>query len=291
MLPRLFLMMALFATTSGFAQPYIDVAAVRYQYSPDAGAFRRNQAPNHFSYGNVGVNVPIVFKDSSILLFSPLMEKWEITSPAMMPKEPMVLKGMLGQVAFQKTLPNRWTATFGFLPRWNGEDFSFNNSWLPAGVVLVGHKISSTLSLRVGGYLHKELYGTGFIPLGGIDWTINNSTKLFGLLPGSLTLEKKATSRFYYGAAFRALTASYHFALSPLPEKLFVRIDENQLNAFADVYVTKNIVLNAEAGHSILRRFRYGVVNTDKQYGFKQKFNDDLLFRIAVFYRVRLDGK
>ena len=32
------------------AQPYIDVASVKYQYSPDAGVVRRGMQPNHFTY-------------------------------------------------------------------------------------------------------------------------------------------------------------------------------------------------------------------------------------------------
>lgn len=270
------------------AQPYLDVAAIRYQYSPDAGVFRRGFQPNHFTYGNVGLNVPHVFKDSSVFVFSPLLEKWDIQSEAL-PRQPLVAKGITLQLALIKTLPQHWSATFVFLPRWNGETFSFKNAWLPAGALLASHKVSDVFTYRLGVYVHRELYGTGVIPLGGLDWKVNSRTRIFGILPGSLVIEKKATRAFYYGASFRGITASYAYPKASDSIHKFLRIDENQVQAFVDYYLTKNMVLNAEAGHSVFRRFRTGTVNTHRHYERKEKFNDDVLFRISVVYRVRFD--
>lgn len=274
------------------AQPYLDVAAVRYQYSPDAGIFRRSLQPDHLTYGNVGLNLPHVFKDSSVVVFSPLLERWDISSSAL-PKEPFIAKGITLQLAVIKTLPQHWSAAVVFLPRWNGETFSFKNAWLPAGVVLISHKVSDAFTYRLGVYVHHELYGTGVIPLGGLDWKVNNTLRLFGILPGSIVIEKKAAPAFYYGASFRGITASYLYhengGGTPVRTDRFLRIDENEVQAFADYYLTKNIVLNAEVGHSVLRRFRTGIVNTHRQYELKEKFNDDVLFRVSVLYRVRFE--
>ncbi|HUQ97531.1 MAG TPA: DUF6268 family outer membrane beta-barrel protein, partial [Chitinophagaceae bacterium] len=249
------------------------------------GLLRRNQQANHFTYSNAVVNLPLVLKDSSVLVFGPGIEKWDIKSAALQ-SVPSVLKGLSVQLAFIKPLAHNWTATFLFLPRWNGsETYSFKNKLLPAGAVLASRKLSADFTYKFGVYYHNEYYGNIFIPLFGLDWKINPTLSLFGILPGSLTLEKKVTPAFYYGAAFRALTASYEYADS----KNFIRIDENQLQAFADVYLAKHVVLNAEVGHSVLRRFRTGNIHGSPKYELTDKFQDNMLLRVGLAYRVRFD--
>lgn len=280
-----FLLILLCTAQQLWAQPYLDVATIKYQYSPDAGGFRRGLKPNHFTYGTAGVNLPVVFKDSSVLVFSPLVEKWEIRSKAL-PGLPATFNGLAFSIAFIKPLNTIWTATFLAASRWNGsETYSFKYKLLPAGAILFSRKKTEAFTYKFGLYYHQQFYGNIFVPLFGFDWKINPALQLFGILPGSLTLEKKVSRAFYYGAAFRALTVSYEYDDS----KKFIRIDENQVQAFADFYLSKNLVLNAECGHSVLRRFRTGVINDNRKYATRDKFNDNLLLRLAVAYRVRFD--
>jgi hypothetical protein len=49
------------------------------------------------------------------------------------------------------------------------------------------------------------------------------------------------------------------------------------------------VVLNAEAGHSLFRRFRTGSTTNHHKYEVKEKFRDDVLFRVSMLYRVRFD--
>ncbi len=52
------------------AQPYIDIAYIKSQLSPDVGLWKRNNTNNQIKNINAGLNIPIQFKkDSSILAY------------------------------------------------------------------------------------------------------------------------------------------------------------------------------------------------------------------------------
>lgn len=269
------------------AQPYLDVAAVRYQTSPDAGAFRRNFQPNSYQYGTAALNLPLVLKDSSIVLFSPSIESWKIKSSAL-PQMPEQWYGMAMPVAFVKPFNQKWTGTFLAVARWNGADhFGFSHCMQLGGVVIMALKKRETLTYKFGAYYNREAFGNFFMPLLGIDWRPSPSVRIFGVLPGNFLLEKNVSPSFYYGLSFRATTTSYRF--TSMQQRSFIRIEDNTLQAFADLYLTKNIVLNAEAGHSAFRRFRLGHEDGDEKYFTDDKFADNLLFRLSLLYRVRFD--
>src|SRR6476469_3737823 len=100
----------LFAWLSAFqlsAQPYLDLASVKFQASPDAGVFRRGHQLNWFTMGTAGVNIPLVFKDSSVLLFGPSAEQWRIWSTAL--PDFFILKGIALPITFVKPLNQIWT--------------------------------------------------------------------------------------------------------------------------------------------------------------------------------------
>jgi hypothetical protein len=69
--------------------------------------------------------------------------------------------------------------------------------------------------------------------------------------------------------------------------KNYLRIDDNQVGIFGDVYLSKKIVLTGEAGYTILRRYRYGfkgeTINAKTDYK-----NDNFYFRASVAYRIGL---
>jgi hypothetical protein len=268
-----------------YAQPYLDVAALRYQYSPDAGGFRRSYQPNHFTYSTVAVNIPLVFKDSAVLLLGASADQWQVRSPALAAL-PSTLNGMALPLTYVKPLHQKWIATAVLVLRWNGsETFRFKDNNQAGGAVLLTYKKHPDLKYKFGLYYNREFFGNFFVPLAGIDWKINNRLQLFGVLPGNLVLERKVSHRFYYGASFRAVTTSYSYG----DLKRFLRIDDNQVQAFADWYLTKNVVLNAEVGHSLFRRFRTGSTTNHHKYELKEKFRDDVLFRVSMLYRVRFD--
>jgi hypothetical protein len=123
----------------------------------------------------------------------------------------------------------------------------------------------------------------------GLDWKIDSKNNLFGVLPGYMIFEHKVASKFYYGFAFHAFTNSYREQIiDPLSGgSNYLRIDDNPLGIYADTYLSKKIVLSAEAGYTILRRYRYGYKYDDIHFKTDYK-NDNFYVKASLTYRLRL---
>lgn len=183
-------------------------------------------------------------------------------------------------VSFLKTLKNEdWSVASSIIVRRNGYKVNIPDNWQAGGAVLVIFKANETLKYKLGVYANKEFFGVFIMPLLGIDWRISKKTNLFGVLPGNLTLEHKLGKKLYTGASFRAITTSYRLDTG------YWRINENRLGIFADYYLIKNVVLNAEAGHSVLRKLKTGGENTVET---NWAANDNFYYKIGLAYRIRL---
>ena len=183
-------------------------------------------------------------------------------------------------VTLLKTIPGTdWSLLATLIVRANGRKFSEENMIQVGGALLADFKANENLHYKLGVYANSELFGLFIVPLVGIDWQLSNKTNLFGILPGHLTIEHKLGRKFYTGTAFRAATNSY------AKKSGYWRIGENQLGIYMDYYLSKHLVLNVEAGHSVLRKIRDGIKNKSKN---DWKANDNLYFKIACAYRMRL---
>ena len=290
---RTYVYIFLFSLTfslAGFSQPFLDVVNAEYTNSIKEGVFRRQNTGNRYGFLNAGLTVPVLFKsDSSILVISPAFENWKVKTDnlADLPAGILSLKAAVG---FIKPVSSKWTFSASIIPRWNGYNSQLltkdNFQFGLAG--LVSYKAGAGLVLKGGVYYNPEFFGTFIMPLIGIEWKINEYNNLFGVLPGSMTFEHKISARLFTGAFFKAITNSYQAGIdSNRSAKRFLRIDENQLTFFADVYITKHIVLYIQAGHSVLRQFRLGTVNAGDTYYYKVRMNDGFLFKTGVAYRLR----
>ena len=125
----------------------------------------------------------------------------------------------------------------------------------------------------------------------GIDWKINSTQRLFGILPGYMTYEHFISPKIAWGGNFRTFTNSYKLIdKTPVDDPTsFIRIDDNQLGTYLDFYATKKIVINLEGGYSIMRKVRAGINSKDNMY-FLSK-HDGLYVRACLQYRLRFDGR
>lgn len=279
----------LFIGQTSNCQPYLDLVNIRYQNSPDAGVWRRENTANHFQYFNTSFNFPLIFKkDSSMIVFSPFYDCWNIKIQSL-PDLPKTIQSLAMPVSLIKPLSRQWALTTTIIPRWNGyRKKMFDNSFQIGGAILASYKKQRNLTYKFGIYYNSEFSGTFIMPLLGIDWQINEKNNLFGVLPGHLVFEHKVNKRFYWGGSFRAITNTYqagYVNLSAIPK--YVRIEDNQLAIFADFYFHKNIAVNLEAGHSVFRKFRFGIENADPKYYFSEKMNDNILLKASLAYRLR----
>jgi len=272
------------------AQPYVDIVTLRVAGSPDAGAWRRNNLPVEYFQYVAGVSVPIVFKkDSSKLVLSTYTERWQIEADDI-PDLPNAFQSVLGAVTYIKPISKKWSLAGAVIPRWNGNASDvFNNSFQIGGSLLAAYKSSPNLTYRLGVYYNSEFFGPFIIPLVGIDWKISERDNLFGVLPQILTYEHKVSNRFYWGAAYRMFNNSYRIGYRNLSlDDNYLRLVEMQLMLSADVYLSKRIVFNVEAGHSLFRRLRLGTDNDGKNYYSDEPVNDGFILKAALLYRMRL---
>lgn len=268
----------LFLSIKSTAQPYLDIIYLRYSNSPNSGFINHDKNRLKLSYYNAGVNLPIQFKNrKDAIIFSPYFETWSAQVENNM-KENYYGIGL--PVSLSKTIPHsKWNILLTAIVRMNDSMLNKKTSIQAGGVIIAGYKKNDQLAWKFGVYINNELFGVFIMPLLGIDWRITQRDNLFGVLPGNLTYEHRLSKHFYWGANFRAITNSYEKKVG------YWRIDENQLGIYLDTYLTKNIVLNMEAGHSLFRKTRTGVKGVSK---YDADVNDNLYFRLSLAYRVRL---
>jgi uncharacterized protein DUF6268 len=284
---KIFLPLFILIYSISVAQPYLDIVRLNYSYSPLKGLNEKN-VPLISNFFTADVTIPIELKKGGdAFIINPFFtnnvgsvsnEDFHVTSKAL-------FVGFLKKDIF----PN-WNLLSSFIVRRNTQvDIGTNNDWQYGGVLLTTWKKTKDLSFKFGLYYNKEFFGNYFMALVGLDWKIDAKNNLFGVLPGSMIFEHKVTSRFYYGFAFRALTNSYREdAVDPLfMHYNYLRIDDNPLGIYADTYLSKKIVLSAEAGYTILRRYRYGYKTEDVHTKTDYK-NDNFYFKASLAYRLRL---
>lgn len=262
---------------TAWAQPYLDIVNLKYTNSPNAGVLNQNKKDVQIQYFGLGTNIPFQFKNKKdAVIVSPFFENW-LTKTDTLNRQSYYSLAL--PVSLSKTIPyTKWAVLITAIIRMNDSTISKDGAWQAGGAIITSYKRNEKLTWKFGLYVNNEFFDVLVIPLLGIGWRINSRNNLFGVLPGSLTYEHRVNKHFYYGANFRATTNSYAKNIG------YWRIDENQLGIYLDSYLTENIVVNIEAGHSLFRKIRTGVKHISK---YDADVRDNLYARISLAYRVR----
>lgn len=268
--------------TTAQAQTYIDLVNIRASVSPDAGILNHNKKPVVLNYMAINTSIPIKLGNGKdAIIISPLAEKWMVKSPGQNDSSQSYY-GLGLPLSFIKTLKNnKWSIQSTLILRVNTESFNRKCVLQTGGQILFDYKARENLTYRFGLYANDELFGLFILPRIGIDWKISNRANLFGLLPGNMNFEYRMNNNFYSGFIVRTNTNSYADV-----KTIYWRINENQAGVYLDSYITKNIVLNAEVGHSLLRRLTSGRYQQQEPY--EWKINDNLYLKLMLAYRIRI---
>ena len=270
-----------------YSQPYLDLVKLNYTYSPLNG-INEKKSPLQSNFFTADVTLPIELKrGGDAIILNPFFTNntGEVSTKDFHVTSKALLVGFLKKDIF----PN-CNLLSSFIVRRNTEvDIETDDNWQYGGIILTTWKKSEDLSFKFGMYYNKEFFGNYFMALVGLDWKIDSKNTLFGVLPGYMIFEHKVASKFYYGFAFHAFTNSYREQIiDPLSGgSNYLRIDDNPLGIYADTYLSKKIVLSAEAGYTILRRYRYGYRNDDIHFKTDYK-NDNFYVKASLAYRLRL---
>jgi hypothetical protein len=259
------------------AQPFLDIAKVKYTNSPNAGFINQNKNDVRLRYFSFETNLPLQFKNKKdALIFSPFFETW---SAQINKNKRQNYYSVALPVSLSKTIPyTKWGVLLTGIIRMNDSSIGKKTNMQVGGAFILSNKRNENLTWKLGIYVNNELFGVFVMPLAGIDWRIDQRNSLFGVLPGNLIYEHKISDHFYWGTNFRAITNSYG------TKNGYWRVDENQLGLYLDTYLSKNLVLNIEAGHSLLRKVRTGIKHVVR---YDADVNDNLYVKAVFAYRVR----
>ncbi len=282
-----FIFMAVWGNDA-LSQPYVDPVQVRYTYAFTAQ--QKNRA-TPFTHLWAGSDLPIKI-NKSYLLLSPYFENWQFDSALVLQDGllPVVknltgVKGLVMPVGLMMPLNNpKWSLVLNAMIRTNGEQIFADKTYQIGGAGFLSYEKSKGQKLRFGAYVNGDFFGLFVMPLLGADWRMDEKNYFFGLLPGRFTWEHKFSKSIYGGITFRALTNSYR-----LQAGSFLRLDDNQLSAFIDLYPSKNICFTVEPGYGIMRKFRTGYEK--RKYDSYKDWGDGPFIKVSAAYRIRLEEK
>ena len=270
----------LFLKIEAISQPYIDVASMRYVISPAKTPNNKDEIATPLNYFNFSITAPIQFNQKkNAIILSPFFERWQ-TSVDSVHVFHNFHYGLVLPVSLITPISNsNWSLLTTVIVRMNDATINRSGEWQLGGALIANYKKSAKLIYKLGVYMNGDFFGLFMVPLLGIDWQISDRENLFGILPAQLTYEYKLSKHFFTGAVFRTFTNSYHDS-----EDNYMRIDENQLGLFFDTYMGKKILLNLEAGHSILRKIRTGPHYEIDNFWNRQ---DNFYIKFMIAYRFR----
>jgi hypothetical protein len=267
------------------SQPYLDLLNIHGQQSRIWDKNRNDSLYTGVGYFSAEASVPFRLK-KDLLAFSPA---WTEISLEGNHTEPLSVRSISLPAAYIRQWKNdKQKTSFVFITRSNhktSQRISSDN--LQFGGAIVHSFIRKPgLVLKFGAYYNSEFFGPFVLPLAGIDWTVNEKLNIFGVLPGSMNLEFIISKHFHAGLAFRSYTNSYLTA-----GKSYLRVNDNHLKAVFDFYPFENILIGIEAGHSILRKYKTGIREGGNKDEYELDLKDGYLLKIALAYRLRMEGR
>lgn len=260
----------------GDCQPYFDAAALTGWYVPQG---EKNEKPSE-THLLAAVSVPVNLNKNDKLVVSPWYDHRYLRYSEK--SKSLLLRETGFPLTFLHTNnDSSWSFTATIIERANSSDFRFEGDVFQLGGAFINTiRLRPNFKIKFGLYYNKEFFGHYFIPLAGIDWKINDHLNLFGIIPNYLKLENKLNKNLYFGLLYRSITSSFRNH----GEAGYYKLEDNHLGIYADVYLTKNIVLMADAGRTFFRQLT-NKTGTDFP-GFEK---DGFIFKAGMFYRVRFD--
>ncbi len=283
------LLLLLIVSVNG--QQYTDIISVGIQYSPSNG-FKTGNSKVNIIDQNFGAKAPIKVNKSDYALIG-FSENHLSFSGDSLPGGTSftALTLQLGYIANF----GRYNLTTVLLPKISS-DFAHltDRNFQMGGLVVFTVKHSDNFKIKYGCYYNQEFFGPLIVPIIGLDWKVNEKLRIFGNLPITATAEYRISERFSSGIFFNANTTSYLYD----KQRQYIQKNTQEISAFGDVYLTKNLVFQAKIGHTIGRK--YDLFNLSDKIGAKmiatfgdnrQQLNtnvlkDGLIGEIKLIFRV-----
>lgn len=265
-------------TTSLYSQSYLEAFQVRY-----TNAFRNNLYENSvINTVDVNSELPIAINKDFYLLLSPSYSNHQITLENNKSQLPAIHSLRLPVGLIAPIGNSKWSLTFLTLISWNGKELFTDDHFQFGTVAFTTFSKKPNKQIRFGVYANKEFFGWFVIPLLGLNWKLNDSNVVFGLLPGRLTFEHKWNSKLYSGLNFRSPLNSYR-----INSQQYITLYDNQFSLFLDYYLTKPICISLETGWGLFRKIRISTIENNYKINETEK-TDGSFIRLCAAYRLKI---
>lgn len=271
------LLIILFATPL-FSQSYFEPLQVRH-----TNAFKNNQYETSlFNTSEISSELPIKIKNNDYLLISPFYGNTQISLEDSNHQFPTIQSLRLPMGLITQIGESKWSLTFLTVLSWNGEKLFTDDSFQFGTTLFTTFSKKTNKKIHFGIYANKEFFGWFVIPLVGLNWQLNDTNYIFGLLPGRLTFEHKWNTKLYSGLNFRSPMNSYR-----INDQQYITLYDNQFSLFLDYYLTKPICITIEPGWSFFRKIRISTKENDYKVNETNRV-DGPFIKLSAAYRFKL---
>lgn len=252
------LLLFILISATGFAQPYLDLAATQHISFKNSGiTSKKTNANAEGSWDLIWLNIPLKIDSSNMLLLSPEFEYRAVINDENI--HDAFYRTAYLPITYIHTFPSKNRLSLTGIYRYNADTrTSFSNKNDQIGFAGIFYKKQSDrLTWKAGLYFNQEFFNNQWIPFLGIDYHFNNRLMVTCLLPRYLLLDYTFTPSIHGGLWFRGLDESYRSKSDNVSD--YYRVTEGYLRAYLDYYIPKTkLVVTAGIGHTLQRKYRYG---------------------------------
>jgi hypothetical protein len=285
-----------FLSAMAFSQPFIDLAEVQYQAFTRENTKDLPGASAATSVLRASLTLPFTTKSSRIFIlgFDHVHNYIDFDSDSADYRTDLYSTGMRLMMKGDMHDP-AWSYLFLLVPKINADLKTpiMSDMQLGGAALFIWNK-KENLKFKFGMYYNREYYGNYFMPLLGIEWTVNKRLNIFGILPGGMNIEYRLNPKMTCGLAYRSYNPTFRTEDNPGDE--YVREGhkfwaDNQVSVLMTYYPFKNIALTAGIGQTVFRYFQnYSEINIKINSDPSLIPIEDQQFAyITAAYRIRFD--
>tara|TARA_R110002072_G_scaffold286113_2_gene451130 strand:+ start:2366 stop:3286 length:921 start_codon:yes stop_codon:yes gene_type:complete len=297
-----YIYLALILTTwslTSTAQNYIDLIKFDYVVTPP-NTFDSTSTSTTLQETNGDATIPIAINDNLAFLTGIAFENSSASFGIGRSRESMT--GLTLKLGVNIKHNSKWSGTYVLLPKISSDlkkidrrDFQFG------AAVLMKYTKTSRFNYRIGLYGNTELSGPFIVPLFGL-YYLSPSEKFEAkvLLPVTVDLNYLIGKGIRFGLNFKGQQRSYNMN-SPFGSEAnrYMERSTNELYAYFQYGTKSGLNFQLKFGRSVWRSYRIYDENVafgipliffgDNRTQLNTDFSDSWLFKIAVFYRLKLD--
>ena len=187
------------------------------------------------------------------------------------------------------------------MTRLNSDFSSIDASHFQQGGLALGTTSrNENFDWKYGLYYNAEFFGPMFVPLFGFKWKINEHWRFKVVVPVNLEISYTTDKNLIAGLKFEGVNGSFRTNQNAMGVDSYIDKADNNLWAFTEFEMGKNVWFHLKAGYSILRKYRMysnddtidwklGPVNFgNDRVDVSPAFDNGLSFEARMIYRLPL---